>query len=69
MEEILKSRKFFGLILQSLFSYNERNIFLKIRPQNPFRGFKNNKKPEKNPFFNIFDFLSQKFDRTIFQIF
>ena len=41
MEKILKIRDFFGLNLQSIFSYHEKNIFLKIRPKTPFWGSKN----------------------------
>ena len=41
MEKILKNRDFFGLNLQSIFSYKEKNIFLKNWPKTPFGGSKN----------------------------
>ena len=54
MEELLKILYFFGLNLECIFNYHEKNCFSKIRQKSAFSGSKNCKKLEKVTFFNVF---------------
>ena len=63
-EKILKIHDFFGLNLQSIFSYHGKYIFFKTWPKTPFGGSKNRQKSEKNTFLSLFDFLSRKREMT-----
>ena len=63
MEKILKIHDSFDLNLHSIFSYHEKNIFLKIRPKTPFWRSKTAKN-WKNTFLSLFGFLSRKREMT-----